>query len=530
MRFFAKMASKAQAVILLSAAKKQFSGGRCKEAAETAKKSLDAFSKLSDKQGIADAAQLAISALVDALELDEAMSLATTQLTALKAEKKCFACVKCAQAGVFLAQSKGKDALEAATEAQQTFEQLGEAKGLVEAKVLASKAALLNGNSTVALTVAEESVKLCIDAKDVPGEAASWAAVMAARFASNSYDKGVSAAKAAAALYGQSGDKKGEAVILQQLAEACLQVGDANESLASVNKSFTLLDAKANPKELATAVGTMVKAYMKLGQPGEGAKVGKKMSSMLKRAGAKQSTGLVLQAVAEASAAAGAVDEAMEAGEAAAAVFEELGATDLKAAAEAKTAELSKAAEPGEEVAKAKEAEMELDNALVYEVGKAITERDEKAFRAAYYNLEGLKYLTEEDVNEKLYYTWENDYDAVMTWMEHCLVATDGDKMFHYDRTIFYMRTRVWGMGYGPQFRLNQQYFQIFKPDLYDRVALANLNHHVEIRESDWDGRLGWHAGVLDVALQGQGSLAIEPYEGGNAIWDPRAASGKFIE
>mmetsp|Transcript_155542 Transcript_155542/g.270590 ORF Transcript_155542/g.270590 Transcript_155542/m.270590 type:complete len:528 (+) Transcript_155542:151-1734(+) len=513
------MASKAQAVILLSAAKKQLSGGRCKEAAETAKKALDAFSKVSDKQGIADAAQLAISALVDTLALGDAMSLATTQLAALKADKKSTACVKCAQAGVFLAQSKGKEALEAATEAQQAFEQLGEAKGLVEAKVLASKAALLSGNSTVALSVAEESVKLCIDAKDVSGEAASWAAVMAARFAGTSYDKGVSAAKAAAALYGQSGDKKGEALVLQKLAEACLEAGDANESLASVNRAFTLLDAKTNPQELASAVGTMVKAYIKLGQPGEAAKVGKKMSSMLKRAGAKQSTGLALQAVAEASAAAGALDEAVEAGQAATAVFEELGDTDLKAAAEAQTTKLSSAAAEsasGEEDVKKTEAEIELEKALVFEVGKAITERDEKGFRAAYYKLEGLNHLTEEDVNEKLAYSWENDYEGVMSWIEKCLVAGDGDKLFVISGRQFYMGMRTYGMGYGPHYRLNHNVFSVYKPDLMDRHSFGNLNHYVEVRESDWDSRLAWHAGILDVALQVSSGLGLEPINGAN--------------
>mmetsp|Transcript_71052 Transcript_71052/g.123228 ORF Transcript_71052/g.123228 Transcript_71052/m.123228 type:complete len:556 (-) Transcript_71052:73-1740(-) len=539
-------ASAGEAAVLLSVAKTELKQGS-EEAVTAAKKALQAFKDVKDKDGIAEATGVCISASVLVGDLSEASKMATDLVKSSSTGP-----AKLSLAEVLLAQAKLSDALKAAEEAKAAFDAAGDKKGSVDASLAVSKGKLMMGDKSEALEAAQGAAELANSLGEEDSEASAWLGIMAARFAFGATEDAVSAAYAAMGIYGEVGDELGEAVVLMKLAEA-MKAGMPGEALSVASQAqekFADLGCKA---AAAASLDMVVSCMLTVGQSEEAVAVAKKGAASMRGSGAPEAVALMALMTAEvASKSAEAMEvgkdvlalcksvkmEKQEAqanhllckvactasewesaktyGDAALTLFKGLGDTASESAVaktlEAVTAGLEQAPAVKLEKEMKARAQREMELELVKEAAQAVEADDMRAFGNLYAKMAKMEFVTAEECAAILEPVMESNAVWVVTEQAMRAAATaagrEGYTFEVFHKRVSYMMHRLGGMNYGPNLRCVGDAIRHI-PEADVAVGRLSLYEGFHGAGEDWEGIAGYHANILDASLQVQSGFGI---------------------
>jgi hypothetical protein len=561
------MPSLGEAAVLLGTAKRDVYWQKG-EATASAKAAVDLCTKLGDKDKMAEASLVEVSALIASGDqpaalkrIDELSAKSSGAVSAKLQLLKVEALVGSRSYGTNpWAVKDAALAITSASAAAKSLEDLGDKKGMGQALLAGAKAKFSMGQEKQSMLDAQKALSVFNELGDESGEAMAWELLSDIRFALNATDSGNAAACAAMSLFLEAGDAFGEARVLLALAD---QAGKkmptpaaAAETLAAAAKALAQFQKVGCSKLEVVALDLAVKAQCALGQTFEATQAAKQSIATLHRLGKKKYEGLAMlslayahavedwqseaeevsnhalqifkdlgdklaqakayQCIASLSSSSSKLDQALTASETAAALLKEANAGD-SALSEA-TGTLTKIKEvmqknPGlqAEVESKKKLQREIDLQTLNEAVEALQLRKKEGFKEKYDKINECTTLTDEEIASAFEPVMQVDYDGAQEWISSALKGSNYTHQF-IQRGFAYWINRTGGMHYGPAFRLITTFGASTPIEDPMKVTYGVLQLQTEVSEIEWENQMLYHPPMYDCGLQVQiGGMMPQP-------------------
>mmetsp|Transcript_74906 Transcript_74906/g.173654 ORF Transcript_74906/g.173654 Transcript_74906/m.173654 type:complete len:526 (-) Transcript_74906:108-1685(-) len=478
-------------------------------------------------------------------DLAEATRLANAELD--KSDKKSQVAMLHALAQVELVRGRFDAALDFAARADALLQESSETS--VSLVLTKAEINLAKGSPRAALNMASKAMQM---AGDKASEAAGWDALMRARSGLGKYDEAVKAAEAALVTYLDLGDTDGKAVTLLHLTtvhsdngqhQKALKAGgmalehfrqcnsiferealDAtvrglvgmeavSEALRQARQGVAQLEKTGNKKMAALATTTLIRAYRANDKIREAVVAAKDALAIFHDLGEREHEGTMQCEVAKLYLELGQYDQCKELAEEALPLFKELGYVTQ---GEVTALELIGAAEDAKAKLQLEKDRQDQVDDMMSKLKSALINKDGPKFKEILDKVYSSEFVSTEDVKNTLMPVFERDPEETQNfwdanqpeaWPLPKQMDVDEDQatagMFEssrsFDRRYLYFLFRVGAMGYGPGFRLLKTCFRK-GPASYWSHGHSTLK--LKDDHDDWEEYSGFHAGVLDCALQ----------------------------
>jgi len=539
----------------LTTARQCLRARRGEEALKAANEAAELFKKSGNKRGAADALGVSIAATAVKGQASEAKSTATSELEKCKASGSKVGQVALLQAlaEVALIEERPAAALASAQDAEALFaEPGGDQGGAASVYLTLADAQLAGENPKAALAAASKAMQSATAAGDKQGEANAWVALMRARAGLSKFAEAAKAAEGALVTCLDIGDLDGKAVALYRLAQvhnkskqytkamksggmamehfrqhgstmleqACLAeivsgligMEAKAEALRQARQGQAQLQKAGDRRMAALATASIIRAYFADSKYKEAVIAAKDALAIFRELGDREHEGTMLVELASVYAQLGQLDLSKDAAAEALPLFKDAGNT----AGEVRALELMGAVEDAK-VALQQEKEWQEDKRKLLEAVKtALVNREAADFKEALTAVYKNGYIEAEDLEVTLTPVFERDpAGATEFWEENHPEEFPLPKQFldaedfgaetsfkflkTFDRRQLYLGMRFGGMGYGPAFRLLKTAHRK-GPQGYWAHGHSTLT--LKDDHADWEEKAGWHAGILDCALQ----------------------------
>lgn len=541
------------AAVKLTTARQYIRACRGDDALQAASQAAELLKKAGDKKGAADAERITVVATAVKGQVAEAKMAASSELAKSKSsgDKVGQIAMLQALAEIALLEGKSGSALASAKDAEAlaSEQELGASAAVWLTLAEAQDA---NGNFKAALAAASKSMQAATAAGDKQGEATAWDALMCARSGLGKYDEALKAAEAALVTYLDLNDPDGKAVTLFHLAKAHNKSGQYQKAMKAGGMAMEHFRQHGSTALEQAALAQIVQGLIGMDAKAEALRQAKQGQAQLQKAGDKKNAALVTKSIIAAQAADGKFKEAVIAAKDALAIFRELGDKDHEgemlvelAKLYARLGQLEQSKDAAEEAlpifkdagnsqgevaaleilgaaehAKAElQAEQEAQDEkkkLLDAVKTALVNREAEDFKEALTAVYKSEYITEEDITSALMPVFERDpagatefweenhpeefeLPAKYTDMQDYAAEASFQSANVFDRRGLYLGFRYGGMGYGPGFRLLKTAHRKGPPGYW---AHGHSTLTLKDDHADWEEYAGWHAGILDCALQ----------------------------
>mmetsp|Transcript_24071 Transcript_24071/g.69476 ORF Transcript_24071/g.69476 Transcript_24071/m.69476 type:complete len:439 (-) Transcript_24071:138-1454(-) len=375
------------------------------------------------------------------------------------------------------------------------------------------------GKYEESLKAAEAALALCLDLGDEGQKARTLCSLAKAHNENKQYQKAMKAAGLALEQFRQVGNTKQEQAALDVIVQGLIGMEAKSEALRQARQGLAQLQKSGDKEAAALAMLTVVRVYVADKRHKEGVIMAKDTQAAFRELGDQKHEGLALCEMGKLYLEMGQLDQALQAAGEALPIFNAAGETDCGVMA----MEVIGAAEDAKaSLAREREVQEEAKQ-LIAAVKDALEKRDVAAFKEALDQTYSSESVSMEDLKQALTPLFERDPEGTTEFWEAnhpenfplppkkemTDMMTDAEFLNakSYDRRYLYFIFRVGMMGYGPGFRLLKQAYR-----KGDRGPFSHGQSCLRLKDEhdEWEEYAGFHAGILDCALQ-TGSARVQP-------------------
>jgi len=305
----------------------------------------------------------------------------------------------------------------------------------------------------------------------------------------------------------ESENKKGEARVLNVLAQASLVAGESQMAVLKAKEAQRLANSLGELKLAADAFDTLFQAHSSVGDKTKALSAAKERVDVLRKLDDKKTLASMLTTVSNLQLEKGLKEAATKSAEEASYLLKASG--DMEAERKAQQS-LSRALVQSGKVDQAPTRSKAL--AALERVASAVERRNEEDYQRAMYDLDETGGCTDKDVKDKLNPIIAKDEEGVMKFLRKMrapwLAKGQATKISEFTKVFFYLGFRTGGIQYGPRYQCVTAYRQ------GEAVVGNALSVLQPCEQSDtWEINLGYHTGILDGALQTGAVIGVpKPY------------------